>query len=149
MLKKGKDLWLVVLKEHNKGYCWHLCRLDCDTKKEAIETAFVGYGYRWKIEEVHRQIKGDYDLEGICLQRYEALKAMNALLWAAVSFLYTRLDSLGYMFSFFVFLKELVVELRPHHVILLLLLLLIRVSLEKLLVFIELWILLALFWDHC
>jgi len=54
----------------------------------------VGYGHRWKIEEVHRQIKSDYDLEGICMQRYEALKSMNALLWAAVSFLYTRLETL-------------------------------------------------------
>ena len=49
---------------------------------------------RWKIEEVHRQIKSDYKLEAICLQRYEALKSMNALLWMAVSFLYTKLESL-------------------------------------------------------
>jgi len=89
------QLWLVVLKERNRGYCWLLCHLKCATKKEAIKTAFTGYGHRWKIEEVHRQIKGDYDLEGICLQRYEALKNMNALLWAAVSFLYTRLDNLS------------------------------------------------------
>ncbi len=90
-----KTLWLVVLKERNKGFCWHLCNLKCATRKEAIRTAFTGYGHRWKIEEVHRQIKGDYDLEGICLQRYEALKSMNALLWAAVSFLYTRLENLS------------------------------------------------------
>lgn len=90
-----KHLWLVVLKEKNKGYCWLLCHLNCATKKEAMRTAFVGYGHRWKIEEVHRQIKGDYDLEGICLQRYDALKNMNALLWAAVSFLYTRLENLS------------------------------------------------------
>jgi len=90
-----KTLWLVVLKERNKGFCWLLCHLESATKKEAIKTAFTGYGHRWKIEEVHRQIKGDYDLEGICLQRYEALKNMNALLWAAVSFLYTRLENLS------------------------------------------------------
>lgn len=89
-----KLLWLVVLKERKKGYCWLLCYLNCRSKKVAIRTAFVGYGHRWKIEEVHRQIKDDYELEGICLQRYEALKSMNALLWAAVSFLYTRLESL-------------------------------------------------------
>jgi len=34
-------------------------------------------------------------LEKICLQRYNALKSMNALLWTAVSFLYTRLDKLS------------------------------------------------------
>jgi len=64
-------------------------------RKAAIKTAFVGYGHRWTIEEVHQQIKSDYDLEGICLQRYEALKSMNALLWAAASFLYTRLENLS------------------------------------------------------
>ncbi len=50
---------------------------------------------RWKIEEIHRQIKQDYDLEALRLRRYEALKTMNALLWMAVSFLYTRFESLA------------------------------------------------------
>jgi len=93
--EKGKDLWLVVLKGKNKGYCWLLCHLKENNIKVAIRKAFVGFGHRWKIEEVHRQIKCDYNLERICLQRYEALKSMNALLWTAVSFLYTRLDSLS------------------------------------------------------
>ena len=91
----GKDLWLVVVKEQNKGYCWLLCHLKENHMKKAIRIAFTGYGHRWKIEEVHRQVKSDYQLEKICLQRYEALKSMNALLWTAVSFLYTRLDNLS------------------------------------------------------
>jgi hypothetical protein len=95
LTKQGKDLWLVVVKEKNKGYCWLLCHLKEENKKSAIRIAFEGYGQRWKIEEVHRQVKVDYDLEGICLQRYDALKTMNALLWTAVSFLYTRLDNLS------------------------------------------------------
>lgn len=95
LTEKGKDLWLVVLKEKNKGYCWLLCHLKAVAKKSAILIAFEGYGHRWKIEEVHRQIKVDYELEGICLQRYDALKSMNALLWTAVSFLYTRLDNIS------------------------------------------------------
>jgi len=95
LTEKGEDLWLVVLKEQRKGYCWLLCHLNQTCKDLAIRTAFVGYGHRWKIEEVHRQVKVDYALEGICLQRYEALKAMNALLWTALSFLYTRLDNLS------------------------------------------------------
>ena len=93
--KNGKDLWLVVLKEKNKGYCWLLCHLEQTNMKAAIRIAFTGYGHRWKIEEIHRQIKNDYELEKICLQRYEALKSMNALLWTAVSLLYTRLDNLS------------------------------------------------------
>ena len=89
-------LWLVVMKREGGGYCSHLCHFkDCQTAKQAIELAVKGYGFRWKIEEVHRQIKGDYQLESICLQRYEALKTMNALLWMAVSFLYTKLDTLA------------------------------------------------------
>jgi len=60
-----KPLWLVVLKERKKGFCSLLCHLNCTQKKATIKTAFVGYGHRWKIEEVHRQIKSDYDLEGI------------------------------------------------------------------------------------
>lgn len=95
LTKNGKDLWLVVVKEKNKGYCWLLCHFKSVAKEYAIKTAFEGYGHRWKIEEVHRQIKGDYRLESICLQRYDALKTMNALLWTAVSFLYTRLDNLS------------------------------------------------------
>jgi len=72
-----------------------LCHLNYTNKHDVIKTAFEGYGHRWKIEEIHRQIKSDYELEDICLQRYEALKSMNALLWAAVSFLYTRLENLS------------------------------------------------------
>ena len=71
-----------------------MCHFKSVAKEYAIKTAFEGYGHRWKIEEVHRQIKGDYGLESICLQRYDALKTMNALLWSAVSFLYTRLDNI-------------------------------------------------------
>ena len=95
LTETGKDLWLVVLKEQRKGYCWLLCHLNETCENAALRTAFVGYGHRWKIEEVHRQVKVDYELEGICLQRYDALKAMNALLWTALSFLYTRLDNLS------------------------------------------------------
>lgn len=92
----GKQLWLVVMKKHNGGYCWLLCYFkNCSSAQVAVELAVKGYGLRWKIEEVHRQIKVDYHLEEIRLERYEALKTMNALLWMAVSFLYTRLESLA------------------------------------------------------
>lgn len=91
----GKKLYLVVIKEDRKGYCWLLCHLPCSSCEEAVRIAFQGYGHRWKIEEVHRQVKVDYNLEAICLQRYQALKALNAIFWSAVSFLYTRLDGLS------------------------------------------------------
>jgi len=93
--ENGPTLWLVASKEKKRGYTWYLLNLpDCKTAKAAVETAVKGYGLRWKIEEVHRQIKNDYQLESICLQRYEALKGMNSLLWMAAPFLYTRLEPL-------------------------------------------------------
>jgi hypothetical protein len=92
---KGKLLWLVVVKESNRGYCWLLCELPCTCGKDVVELAFRGYGYRWKIEEVHREIKKDYLVETVCLQRYEALKSLNALFWSAMSFMYTRLETLA------------------------------------------------------
>lgn len=89
-------LWLVILKERRRGYCWLLCYFkDCTSAQEAIELALKAYGLRWKIEEVHRQIKTDYHWEAIRLERYEALKTMTALLWMAVSFIYTRLETLA------------------------------------------------------
>ena len=57
---------------------------------------FVGYGYRWKIEEVRRQIKQDYHLEEICVRRYEALKNFIALVFVMVGFLFTKLKLLGH-----------------------------------------------------
>ena len=46
------------------------------------------YGLRWSIEEVHRQIKLDFNWESILLMKYWSLKNMNALLWVSASFLY-------------------------------------------------------------
>ena len=92
----GPELWLVVMKEKKRGYCWLLCHFkEIDSEQEAVSLALKGYGYRWKIEEVHRQLKQDYALEALRLQRYQALKTMNSLLWMALSFLYTRLDSIA------------------------------------------------------
>lgn len=93
----GKSLWLVTMKKRGGGYCWLLCYFkNCASAQEAVALALKGYGLRWKIEEVHRQIKMDYQYETIRLLRYEALKTMNALLWMAVSFLYTRLETLAH-----------------------------------------------------
>jgi len=66
---------------------------ECDDARSVVETVVKGYDLRWKIEEIHRQIKSDYQLESIRLQCYEALEIMNALLWMTISFLYARLES--------------------------------------------------------
>lgn len=88
-------LWLVSVKEAGKGWCWFLCYFPVKTKIEAVEMAMEGYGYRWKIEEVHRQVKTDYDLESVCLRRYTALKNFNVLFWMAIGFLYQHLENLS------------------------------------------------------
>ena len=62
--------------------------------EQAFETALEGCGCRRKIEEVHRQIKTDYHLESVQLQRYCALKNFNALFWMAMNFIYRDLDGL-------------------------------------------------------
>jgi len=44
------------------------------------------YGFRWRVEEYHRQIKQDYRLESICLRKYKAIKNMGVIVMLAASF---------------------------------------------------------------
>ena len=88
-------LWLISVTEPGKGKSWYLCYIAAESEREAIDIAMQGYGYRWKIEEVHRQIKNDYHLEEISLRRYVALKNFNALFWVVMSFNYFHLDGLS------------------------------------------------------
>lgn len=91
----NKPLWLVRLRRKSgKGESWYLCDLAVETAQEAVEMVIEGYGCRWKIEEVHRQIKQDYHLESVRLQRYRALKNFNAIFWTAMNFIYQHLESL-------------------------------------------------------
>jgi len=59
------------------------------SEKEMIETALRGYRIRWKIEEVHRHIKGSYAWEDMQVMTWNRLVCLNALLLIAVSFLYS------------------------------------------------------------
>ena len=72
-----------------------MCHIAAETEAEAVWIAMQGYGYRWKIEEVHRQVKNDYNLEDVRLRRYTALKNFNVLFWITMSFLYHHLDGLS------------------------------------------------------
>ena len=93
--RKDTALWLVSAKERGKGWCWYLCYIPAETEAEAVRIAMQGYGYRWKIEEVHRQVKNDYNLEDVRLRRYTALKNFNVLFWITMNFLYHHLDGLS------------------------------------------------------
>lgn len=91
----AESLWLVRLTRKNgKAESWYLCNLDVENEEQAFKTVIEGYGCRWKIEEVHRQIKMDYQLESVRLQRYVALKNFNAIFWTAMNFIYQHLNGL-------------------------------------------------------
>ena len=88
-------LWLVVAKRDGRGYVWYLSYLPTTSAEEAIKTTMEGYGNRWKIEEVHRQIKDDYHLEDIQLRNYSALKNFMVLFWLTMSMIYKDFEAIS------------------------------------------------------
>src|SRR5665647_2610079 len=91
---KVYDLWLVVTKRKNGGYCWLLTRSPKEGIIDIIKEAFTAYGFRWKIEEYHRHIKSCYNLEDIQIKTFEGLQSMLAILTIAMSVIYSSLSSL-------------------------------------------------------
>jgi hypothetical protein len=77
-------LWLVAARRRG-CLSWYLTSVN-GTREFIMDTVMEGYGCRWSIEEFHRQVKQDYSLEQIRLQRYEAIKSMGVLIMIAVSF---------------------------------------------------------------
>ena len=88
------DLWLVVTKRDNGGYCWLLTRSPKENITEIIQETFKAYGFRWKIEEYHRHIKSNFNLEDIQLKTFEGLQSMLAILTIAMSLIYCSLSSI-------------------------------------------------------
>lgn len=93
---KGKEheLWLVVTKRENGGYCWLLTRSPKENIIDVIKEAFTAYGFRWKIEEYHRHIKNCYNLEDIQVKTFDGLQSMLAILTIAMGIIYSSLSSL-------------------------------------------------------
>jgi len=93
---KGKEheLWLVVTKRENGGYCWLLTRSPKENIIDVIKEAFTAYGFRWKIEEYHRHIKNCYHLENIQVKTFDGLQSMLAILKIAMGIIYSSLASL-------------------------------------------------------
>jgi hypothetical protein len=79
--------------ECEKGYFYLFCNfpshLQKQTNRQKVEKALSAYRIRWKIEEVHRQIKQDYSWEDMRVMKLDRLKALNSLLLIAVSFVYS------------------------------------------------------------
>jgi len=97
--KQTAKLYLVIAKEKGKGYVYYLCRFRKQySSKEIVRLAIQYYGISWNIEEVHQQIKSSFGWEKMQFLHYESLKNMNALLWIAASFIYTRFMILLYIY---------------------------------------------------
>ena len=88
----ARPLWLIRMRDTRGAESWYVCSLDTDDPDEAIDITVEGYGWRWRIEEVHRQIKQDYQLERLSIRRYSALKNFMTLFWIVMNFVYQHLD---------------------------------------------------------
>jgi hypothetical protein len=84
-------LWLIRMRDTHGAESWYVCSLDTNDPDEAIGITLEGYGWRWRIEEVHRQIKQDYQLEKLSIRRYSALKNFMTLFWIVMNFIYQHL----------------------------------------------------------
>lgn len=89
-----KRLWLLVMKKvgpkigNDEGFSYFLGHFELDVnREEALKEMVAAYSARWKIEEFHRQIKVNFRLESISLQRYEALRNMVSIIFVIASFL--------------------------------------------------------------
>ena len=78
-------LWLVVSRRRRGGLSWYITNMN-GSRIDVMNTVMEGYGFRWCVEEYHRQIKQDYGLEKICLRKYNAIKNMGAFVALAASF---------------------------------------------------------------
>lgn len=90
------DLFLVLARynsHRNKKGGWFsfLCRFPGRNLSDEtiIAKTLASYRLRWKIEELHRQVKQDFGWEKVQLLSYTGLKNLNILLWAALAFLYS------------------------------------------------------------
>jgi hypothetical protein len=92
--KQEHELWLVITKRENGGYCWLLTRSPKENIIDVIQEAFTAYGFRWKIEEYHRHIKQCYRLEDIQVRTFEGLQTMLAILTIAMAIIYSSLSSM-------------------------------------------------------
>ena len=91
----NQPLWLVTVRREGKNRCYFLSHIEADTAEEAVKQAMEGYGCRWRIEEVHRQVKQDFHYESVSLRRYHALRNFNALFWMTMGFLYQQLEDIS------------------------------------------------------
>lgn len=62
------------------------------SEREIIQRAINAYNKRWRIEEVHRQMKQDLQWEKMLVRSYDKLKNLNMLMTLALYFIYSCRD---------------------------------------------------------
>jgi hypothetical protein len=92
--KQKQELWRVINKRENGGYCWLLTRSPTEKIIYVIEESSTAYCFRWKVEEYHRHIKQCSRLEDIQIKPFEGLQTMLARLTIAMGIISPSLSSM-------------------------------------------------------
>ena len=118
LTQNGPLLWLVSAKYKGRtgGRFYFLSNLECETVTQLVNKVVKGYHLRWIIEEVHREIKEDLNLESIRLFGYNSIKNMSAFVWIAASFYYTKLAGLESMDILLDMARSVVYRLRLNEI---------------------------------
>lgn len=82
------------MKRAGRGYSWFLVNSPYSDPEEIVRDVFEGYGKCCHIEEYHRHIKNQFNLENIQLRRYESLQTMLMVMTISMYLLYTETRSL-------------------------------------------------------
>jgi len=91
---KEYKLHIMITRNKNGGLAYFLVKSNKENKKEILDQAFKGYGYRWSIEEYHRHIKQEYNLEDIQMKTFTGIQSILAVLTVAMNIIYNELKSI-------------------------------------------------------
>lgn len=87
-------LHLMITRNKNGGLAYFLVKSNKENKFDILHQAFKGYGYRWSIEEYHRHIKQEYNLEDIQMKTFIGVQSVLAVLTVAMNLIYNELKSI-------------------------------------------------------
>jgi len=86
------QLWLVCLKAEHGGESYFLVRTSLSDADRIVRHTVTGYGHRWSIEEYHRHLKEQFNLEAIQVQKWNHLQNLISVIGVAMAWLYGELD---------------------------------------------------------
>jgi len=91
---KEYKLHIMITRNKKGGLAYFLVKSNKTNKSEILDQAFKGYGYRWSIEEYHRHIKQEYNLEDIQMKTFVGLQSILAVLTVSMNIIYNELKSI-------------------------------------------------------